>query len=50
MYKISQLLGFMKQNDASDLYLTLGRAPSFKIAGSVKQVGKVPLSPSRKEN
>ncbi len=45
MYKIDQLLAFMKQNDASDLYLTVGRAPSFKIAGVVKSAGKAPLTP-----
>lgn len=43
MYSIKQLLEFMKQNDASDLYLTINRAPSYKISGSVKQAGKVPL-------
>ncbi len=43
MYSIEQLLGFMKQNDASDLYLTCDRAPSFKIQGSVKPAGKQPL-------
>ncbi len=45
MYKTDQLLAFMKQNDASDLYLTSDRAPSFRIQGSVKTAGKQPLSP-----
>lgn len=45
MYSIKQLLGFMKQNDASDLYLTVNRAPSFRIHGSVRVAGKVPLTP-----
>ena len=45
MFTITQLLGFMKQNEASDLYLTVGRAPSFKIAGSVKAAGKSVLTP-----
>lgn len=33
----------MKQNDASDMYLTVQRAPSFRIHGAVKVAGKVPL-------
>ena len=45
MYTTEQLLGFMKQNDASDLYLTADRAPSFRIHGAVKTAGKQPLSP-----
>ena len=45
MYTISQLLAFMKQNDASDLYLTVDRAPSFKIQGTVRPAGKIPLTP-----
>ena len=44
MFSIQQLLAFMKQNDASDLYLTVGRAPSFKISGTVKAAGKEALS------
>ena len=44
MYSIKQLLAFMQQNDASDLYLTVGRAPSFKIAGSVRPAGKQALT------
>ena len=44
MYSIEQLLGFMKQNDASDLYITVDRPPSFKIAGSVKSAGKQNLT------
>jgi twitching motility protein PilU len=43
MYNMQQLLAFMKKNDASDLYLTVGRAPSYKISGSVKSAGKVEL-------
>lgn len=34
----------MKQNDASDLYLTVGRPPCFKIHGTVKPAGKLPLT------
>jgi Tfp pilus assembly ATPase PilU len=45
MYSIGQLLAFMKQNDGSDLYLTVERPPSFKIAGSVRSAGKLPLTP-----
>ena len=30
----------MVQNDASDLYLTVDRPPSYKISGSVKSAGK----------
>ncbi len=44
MYSIEQLLAFMKQNDASDLYLSVGRAPSFKINGTVRPAGKLPLT------
>ena len=34
--EITQLLAFMVKSDASDLYLTAGRAPSFKVNGAVK--------------
>ncbi|MFN8389776.1 MAG: PilT/PilU family type 4a pilus ATPase [Bdellovibrionota bacterium] len=44
MYTIEQLLQFMQQNDASDLYLTVDRAPSFKVNGSVRPAGKQPLT------
>lgn len=44
MYDIRQLLQFMKQHDASDLYLSVGRPPSFKVAGAVKSAGKAPLT------
>ncbi len=40
MYKVEQLLTFMKQQDASDLYLTVNRAPSFKVSGTVHPAGK----------
>lgn len=50
MYKIEQLLGFMKQNDASDLYLTLERPPSFKVNGSVRSAGKQPLDAQTMES
>lgn len=45
MYTIKQLLTFMVQHDASDLYLTVNRAPSYKIHGSVKPAGKAALTP-----
>ncbi len=45
MFTIEQLLTFMKQHDADDLYLTVGRPPSYKIAGSVKPAGKQVLTP-----
>ena len=45
MYDIRQLLAFMKQHDASDLYLSVGRPPSFKIHGVVKNAGKHNLTP-----
>ncbi len=45
VYAIKQLLAFMKQNDASDMYLAVGRPPSFKITGTVKSAGKVALTP-----
>ena len=45
MYQIEKLLGFMKQHDASDLYLTVGRPPSFKINGLVRDAGKQELTP-----
>ncbi len=44
MYEIKQLLQFMKQHDASDMYLSVGRPPSFKVSGAVKNAGKVPLT------
>ena len=44
MYKIEQLLAFMKQQDASDLFLTVGKPPCFKINGGVKPAGKVDLT------
>jgi twitching motility protein PilU len=43
MFTIEQLLTFMKKNDASDLYLTVERPPSYKIHGTVKNAGKVCL-------
>jgi twitching motility protein PilU len=43
MFTIEQLLSFMKKNDASDLYLTIDRPPSYKIHGTVKNAGKVNL-------
>lgn len=46
MFSIEQLLQFMKQNDASDLYLTVDRPPSFKIHGSVRVAGKQNLTPA----
>jgi twitching motility protein PilU len=44
MYTVEQLLGFMKQQDASDLYITVGRPPSFKVSGSVKSAGKASMT------
>ncbi|MCB0352917.1 MAG: PilT/PilU family type 4a pilus ATPase [Bdellovibrionales bacterium] len=41
---IEQLLAFMIQHDSSDLFVTAGRPPSFKISGGVKPAGKQPLS------
>ncbi len=40
MFSMIQLLQFMKQHDASDMYLTVGRAPSFKISGTVRNASK----------
>lgn len=45
MYGFNQLLGFMKKNDASDLYLTVGRPPCFKVNGAVRPAGKELLNP-----
>jgi twitching motility protein PilU len=42
--EITQLLQFMVKSDASDLYLTAGRPPSFKVNGSVKNASAVALS------
>ena len=42
--EITQLLAFMVKSDASDLYLTAGRAPSFKVNGSVKPAAVAALS------
>src|SRR5688572_6569140 len=44
MFNIEQLLSFMKQHDASDLYITVGRQPSYKINGAVKSAGKKALT------
>jgi len=44
MFTIQQLLSFMQQNDASDLYLTVDRPPSFKVHGTVKPAGKQALT------
>ncbi len=44
MYNILQLLTFMKKNDASDLYITVGKAPSYRLNGAVKPAGKELLS------
>ena len=44
MVTIEQLLAFMIQHDSSDLFVTAGRPPSFKISGGVKPAGKQPLS------
>lgn len=44
MYNLTQLLSFMKQHDASDLYLTVGRPPCFKINGVVRPAGKEALT------
>ena len=49
MYSIKQLLHFMVQHDASDLYLTVNRAPSYKVHGSVKPAGKAVCSPEEIE-
>jgi twitching motility protein PilU len=44
MFTIEQLLGFMKEHDADDLYLTVGRPPCYKISGSVRPAGKTELT------
>ncbi len=44
MYTVEQLFGFMKQYDASDLYLTVGRPPCFRVSGSVRPAGNVTLT------
>ena len=44
MFTIQQLLSFMKQHDADDLYLSAGRPPSYKISGAVKPAGKNSLT------
>ena len=40
MFKIAQLLDFMTKHDASDLYITVGRPPCYKIHGVVRPAGK----------
>ena len=45
MYTVEQLFTFMKENDASDLYITVGRPPCFRISGSVRPAGNVVLTP-----
>ena len=44
MFEIKQLLTFMKKHDSSDLFITVGRAPSFRINGAVKPAGKAILT------
>lgn len=44
MYTIEQLFAFMKQHDASDLYITVGRPPCFRISGSVRPAGNANLT------
>jgi twitching motility protein PilU len=46
MSTIKQLLSFMVQNDASDLYLTVDRPPSYKISGTVRNAGKKNMDPA----
>ena len=48
--EITQLLAFMVKSDASDLYLTAGRPPSFKVNGAVKPVSMPPLSDADTES
>ncbi len=45
MLEITQLLAFMVKSDASDLYLTAGRPPSFKVNGAVKAASSAALTP-----
>ena len=45
MYTVEQLFAFMKQYDASDLYITVGRPPCFRISGTVRPAGQVILTP-----
>jgi len=47
--EITQLLQFMVKSDASDLYLTAGRAPSFKVNGAVKAASSVALTAENTE-
>lgn len=44
MFTIEQLLAVMKQQDASDLYITVGKQPSYKVSGSVRPAGKKMLT------
>ena len=46
---LKRLLRVMLKNDASDLYLTLGRPPVFRIEGIPKIYGKESLSPKLTE-
>jgi len=47
---ISLYLKYMVENDASDLYLTVGLPPSFRLEGIVRSLqGKPPLTPEQTE-
>ncbi|MBD3304785.1 PilT/PilU family type 4a pilus ATPase [candidate division KSB3 bacterium] len=46
---VEELLKFMVKHDASDIYVTVGAAPAFRIQGVTQYAGKHKLSPEETE-
>ena len=44
-YEMNQLLQICLDQNASDIHITVGRPPSFRISGSVKSLKSPPLTP-----
>ena len=42
---VKELLVFMVKHDASDLYVTVGAPPSYRIQGVTQPAGKYKMSP-----
>ena len=50
MLDMSKLLKVMKEHDASDLYITVGCAPAYRVNGVVRPAGKRELSKEETEH
>ena len=44
-HDMNKLLDVALQQDASDIHLTVGRPPSFRISGEIKSLNTAPLTP-----